>query len=232
MNYLDQPRLGALSSQAFRDQQPYPWLNPEGLLTDDAFLRLTDSLPQLSQFDSQFKRTRKFSQQSHDRFALSHGPDLELSPAWRTFIAELQGDHYREFVSRLFGTKRFRLRFQWHYTPRGCSVSPHCDSHGKLGSHIFYFNPAGEWKRSWGGETLILDARGRFSRRSNPSFEEFDTRIATDPIGNRSLIFQRLGNTWHGMESLRCPEDRMRRVFIVVIEQGRRLERLLSGWRF
>lgn len=231
MKYLDQPRLDALSIQGFQGQKPYPWFNPEGLLTDDGFLRLTDSLPNLSLFESQFGRVRKFSQDSHDRFALPYRPDLELAPAWRDFISELQGDRYREFIARLFGTERFRLRFHWHYTPRGCSVSPHCDSHKKLGSHIFYFNPAAEWQPSWGGGTLILDSRARFSRRNNPSFDAFDTRIETDPIGNRSLIFQRLGNTWHGMEPVRCPEDRMRRVFIVVVEHGRRFERLLSGWR-
>ena len=33
MSYLDYARLDALDGEAFRNQKPYPWVNPEGALT-------------------------------------------------------------------------------------------------------------------------------------------------------------------------------------------------------
>ena len=89
-----------------------------------------------------------------------------------------QADAYRAFLRRLLGIERFALRLHWHYTPSGCSVSPHCDARRKLGSHIFYFNTEADWDPRWGGETLLLDDGGRLHRDSSPRFEDFD-RIET-----------------------------------------------------
>ncbi len=83
---------------------------------------------------------RAHGQQSHDRYTLEYRKDLPLSPHWKQFLAELQGEPYSNFLKRLFGVKSLELNFHWHYTPNGCSVSPHCDAKHKLGSHIFYFN--------------------------------------------------------------------------------------------
>lgn len=214
---IDYQYLEQIPTADFRDAEPYPWLNPEGVLTDQAFETLRKNLPPLEMMKPSFGRKRAHGQRPHDRYALIYRPDLDIHPAWHQLVDELNGPRYQSWMARLFNTRRFRLSYHWHYAPRGCSVSPHCDAKRKLGSHIFYLNAPEDWDASWGGETLVLDDGGRFSRDSAPDFEDFERTWAADAIGNRSLLFQRQGNSWHGVKPVMCPEGRMRKVFIVVI---------------
>jgi hypothetical protein len=217
MQYLDAERLDAVDAQAFRSQRPYPWANPANLLTPEGYQRLYETLPEVSQFTPRFDVVRKHGQKSHDRYALEYHPGLALAAPWRDFIRELQSPTYRRFLGRMLNRRLFSLRLHWHYTPNGCSISPHCDSPTKFGSHIFYFNTAADWEASWGGQTLILDDHGRFRPTSAPRFEDFDTAITAETLGNHSLLFARGAQSWHGMRPIHCPEHAMRRVFIVVI---------------
>ena len=218
MSYLDTARLDALDSTAFQGQAPYPWVNPQGLLSADGFRALADDLPDIGQFERVFGKRRSHGQQSHDRYTLDYHEGLDLAPSWRQFIAELDGDGYQGFIRRLFGRGRFRLRYHCHYTPNGCSVSPHCDGRDKLGSHIFYLNTTDDWQAAWGGETVILDDGGRFRRSSAPAFDDFDSAVAAETMDNRSLIFARRGDSWHGVREIACPEGDLRKVFVVVVE--------------
>jgi hypothetical protein len=233
MSYLDFERLDGLDAAEFQGQQPYPWINPQGLLREDGERRLRENMPDVARFETVFGKARSHGQTSHDRYVLEYRAGLELAACWRDFIAELEGPEYRRFIARLFGRGGFRLRLHWHYTPRGCSVSPHCDARDKLGSHIFYFNDQADWDPAWGGETVVLDDGGRFKRGSAPGFEEFDRATSAETMGNRSFLFSRKGNSWHGVRPLSCPEGQLRRVFIVVVEDrllGLR-RRLVEGLR-
>jgi Rps23 Pro-64 3,4-dihydroxylase Tpa1-like proline 4-hydroxylase len=118
---------------------------------------------------------------------------------------------------RLFNARKINLRFHWHYTPNGCSVSPHTDSVREHGSQLFYFNSDDDWDPAWGGDTLVLDDGGRLKFETAPSFEDFGKEIAAKSIGNYSLIFQRTRHSWHAVREILCPEERVRRVFIVVV---------------
>ena len=230
LNILDGKRLGAIATDSFRKTEPYPWLNPENLLSPEGFELLRRNMPPLDIMKASFGRKRAHGQKPHDRYALEYRAELEVHPAWHRFVAELNGPTYQDWIARLFATRRFRLSYHWHYAPSGASVSPHCDAKRKLGSHIFYFNTEDEWDRNWGGQTVILDDGGRFSRSSAPDFEDFERSWTADAMGNRSLLFQRQGNSWHGVKALECPDDRLRKVFIVVINAdglGARLRRLL-----
>jgi hypothetical protein len=220
MSYLDYARLDALDGEAFRNQKPYPWINPEGALTDAAYRELRDDLPDVSLFDGYFGVSRAHGQQSHDRYVLEYRDGLDLPAPWQAFVDELRGPRYRDFLRRLFGVRSLYLNFHWHYTPNGCSVSPHCDAKHKLGSQIFYLNTEDDWDPAWGGETLILDDKGRFGRRSAPAFEEFDQVLPSQALGNRSLIFMQTGNSWHGVRPIQCPEGKLRKVFIVVVNRA------------
>ena len=175
-----------------------------------------------------FGRARKHGQQSHDRYVLEWSDDAPVSKPWKDFVAELHGAEYQDWLARMIGHRQFRLRYHFHYTPNGCSVSPHCDAVWKLGSHIFYLNDEKTWKSEWGGETQVLDDRGRFKAGSAPAFEDFDEALSSDSIGNRSLLFIRQGNSWHGVKRIRCPEGQLRKVFIVVIDNDRPWYRLRS----
>jgi len=236
MSYLDVSRLDAIETAAFQGKSPYPWINPQGLLTDDGFRRLTETLPDVSQFERVFGKARAHGQRSYDRYTLEYHKSLDLPETWRNFMAEMESDHYQRFIRRLFGRGRFRLRYHWHYTPTGCSVSPHCDGRDKLGSHIFYLNAAADWRPEWGGETVVLDDDGRFKRNSAPAFEDFDGAVAAETMDNHSFISARQGNSWHGVREIDCPEDRLRKVFIVVVEDRilglrRRVMKGLHRWR-
>ena len=233
MRYLDRSRLNTIDPAAFQAQQPYPWINPRGLLTPEGYHRLVAQLPVQEQFTPSFGRQRAHGQRSHDRFMLAYHDALPVAQEWKDFIAELRSSTYRDFLGRLLGTRAFELHFHWHYTPRGCSISPHCDAKHKLGSHIFYFNTEQDWDPSWGGQTLLLDDRGRFPRNSAPEIKEFDSVSASHAVGNSSLLFARNGSSWHAMRPLQCPEDRLRKVFIVVVSRFGPVERIkrLLGWK-
>ena len=236
MKYLDTDTLDGVDSETFQTRQPYPFVNPQGCMTDAAFQTLVASLPDAAQFEGSFGVERKYGQASHDRYVLEYVDGIDLPKPWQEFVDELKSDRYRDFIARMLGRRNFRLRFHWHYAPNGGVVSPHCDSVGKLGSHIFYMNTPDDWDPSWGGETLILDDQGRFDVESSPDFDDFDSAIAAETTDNRSLIFGRRNKSWHGVRPIVCPEGAMRKVFIVVFEDAsprkmfvKRVRRLLTG---
>jgi hypothetical protein len=228
MTYLDHEKLAAIDPGDFQNNKPYPWINPMGLITDEGFERLFETLPDVSLFDESFGKTRKYGQASHDRYNLEYQDSLEIADPWREFVGELRGEAYGSFLTSLFAGEPFRLRFHWHYAINGSSVSPHCDSNQKLGSHLFYFNRSDEWNPAWGGSTMVLDDHDRLPRGTNPDFSDFDERIASQILDNASFLFRRMPHSWHGVEEIRCPEGAMRRVFIVVIDGWRLIRRIRS----
>ena len=219
MTYLNDAALSGVPPAAFREAEPYPWVNPAAVLHQDAFERLRQELPDKSLFTTRFGIRRRHGQQPHDRYTLEYHRGSKVTPTWHEFIDELQSSAYREWIADLFGIRRFFLTFHWHYTPTGCAVSPHCDAPRKLGSHIFYFNTEEDWDPAWGGETLLLDDDGRLDLRSAPDFDAFERAVRPNALGNHSLLFGRRGNSWHGVRPLTSPPDRLRKVFIVVINR-------------
>jgi len=228
VRYLNFDIFDALDTSAFRAAEPYPWSNPANLLTADGYTRLLETLPDVEEFEKRFGVQRAHGQQTHDRWALEYRDDLDVDPAWHELVAELRGPEYRAFVARMFRGAAFRLSFHWHYTPRGCSVSPHCDNRRKLGSHLFYLNDEKNWDPAWGGETLILDDAGHLERRSAPNFDDFRAITCAEALGNRSLLFHTGPGSWHGVREISCPEGIMRKVFIVVINRYRPFDRVKS----
>ena len=226
MNYLNLARLDSLDGDDFQSQHPFPWINPEGVLTDSGHQRLVETLPDVSLFKESFGYRRKHGQQAHDRYVLEYSDGLPVAEAWKNFIAELRGPDYHDFVCRMLGIRRFDLNCHWHYATTGCSVSPHLDAARKYGSQVFYFNTAQDWDPDWGGQTDVLSDTHRRSRTPNPEFEDLETVATSQTIGNYSLLFARGAHSWHGVRELNCPKDRMRKVFIVVINRLTPLLRL------
>jgi len=216
MQYLDFDKFKAIDADEFRATRPYPWLNPQGLLTDEGYRLLLDNMPDVSLFEKKFGYERIAGQKPHDRYSLEYAPDTPVPEPWKEFIAELCSDDYRLTLAKLFGARKINLRFHWHYTPNGCSVSPHTDSVREHGSQLFYFNSEEDWDPAWGGDTLVLDDGGQLEFETAPSLDDFKNEIAAKSIGNYSLIFERTRHSWHAVREIQCPEDRLRRVFIVV----------------
>lgn len=219
MQYLDLSRLDQVTTASFRDADPFPWVNPAELIRPEAYAQLRRDLPPVDVLNPSFGMKRRHGQQTHDRYVLEYHEGAPVAQSWHDFVAELKGPAYTAWLRRLFGVRNFFLTFHWHYTPDGCSVSPHCDAKRKMGSHIFYLNTEEDWDPAWGGQTVILDDGGRFDAASAPAFEDFDREMPSVALGNYSLLFGRKGNSWHGVHAIDCPEGKLRKVFIVVINR-------------
>ncbi len=217
MKYLDIEKLRGLGREEFMATRPYPFFNTEGLLTAQGFDDLLHNMPPLETFGEIFGKERRAGQAPHDRYSLEYTPDTEVPLPWKEFIAELCSDDYRREIERLLGANKVEFRFHWHYTPSGCDVSPHCDARREHGSHLFYFNSTEDWEPEWGGSTLVLDDGGRLSYDSAPALEEFDGIHEMDTLGNYSALMLRTDHAWHAVRAINCPEDRLRRIFIVVV---------------
>lgn len=222
---IDPAVLAAVEADVVTAARPFPWCELQRLIRDAAYSQLLEELPQLEIFRKIEGKRRRYGQASHDRFALDYRPGIPLTPLWQEFIDELFTGPYLAKVEELLGRKDFFLTCHWHFTPNGCSVSPHCDAIWKLGSHIFYFNDEKQWDPKWGGATVVLDDGGNLGYSSAPSFEDFPARIDCEPTGNRSLLFLRTDHSWHGVEPIRCPECEMRKVFIVEFRKDSLRER-------
>lgn len=232
MAYLNSAVLDSIDDAAFQARDPYPWVNPQGFIRPERYGELLDALPDVSQFRAFFGKQRKHGQTSHDRYVLDYERGMaETIGPWRDFAEELCGQEYRRFVCRLLDVKDVRFRFHWHFTPNGGEVSPHCDSKGKIGSQIFYLNTESDWQWDWGGETVVLDDGGSISPDNAPSFDDFTAQYPAETRDNRSLIFGRRGNSWHGVRRINCPENYYRKVFIVVFEEHRPLHMALKRAR-
>jgi hypothetical protein len=219
IRYLNQELMDNFDDQDFQQKHPFPWVNPQGFIDPATYQELLDNMPPLEQFTPSFGKQRKSGQASHDRYILDYEDGIELPEPWARFMEELLSDTYRDFVCRLLQVKHVRFRFHWHYTPAGAEVGPHCDSKGKIGSQIFYLTTPEDWDPAWGGETVILDDKGRFPTYSAPQFDEFDEQWPALTMDNRSILFGRRGNSWHGVKRIQCPEGKHRKVFIVVFEE-------------
>jgi len=231
MKYINKDNLNALSAKEFQKAYPYPWINPQGFLTEEGFNTLQATLPDLELFEGRFGRQRSFGQKGHDRYTLEYDEALDIAPQWHEFVGELKSGAYLHWAKKLLGAWAMKLTFHWHYTPKGCSVSPHCDSRVKLGSQIFYFNTDQDWQPEWGGETVVLDDKHKLDFKSSPSFDDFEQTFSAETLGNRSLMFKRTNHAWHGVKELNCPEDKLRKVFIVVFEKVRPIKNIRNRIR-
>ncbi len=219
MKFIDTTKLSSISGDEYRGKKPYPWHVFRHLITKEGFNELEKNLPDISLFTKTFNIERGYGQKPHNRYELKYEKSLGVSKEWNSFIRELGEGEYRTQVERLFGTRNFNMRFQWQYSVNGCSVSPHCDSKNKLGSHIFYFNADDNWEEEWGGETIILDDKEKFNCDSAPDISDFPEKILVPYRENYSLLFTRTNHSWHAVEPLLCPENVVRKIFTVVFEK-------------
>ena len=217
IKYIDFEKLETIDPKAFRARKPYPYASLEHLIRPEGYDALLQNMPDLSLLEKKFGYERRAGQKPHDRYSLEYTEDSSTPAPWHAFIGELRSDRYRNAIAELFNVPKPEFRFHWHYASNGCSVSPHCDANREYGSHIFYFNSEQEWDPAWGGETLVLDDGGNMTPNSAPNFEDFERAIPCKSVGNASMLFNNNGHAWHGVRELHCPQDQLRKVFIVVI---------------
>ena len=57
MKYIDSKTIENIEADAFRDQQPFPWVNPHGFLTDSGYRELVETMPDLESMTPSFGST-------------------------------------------------------------------------------------------------------------------------------------------------------------------------------
>jgi hypothetical protein len=224
--------ISGFEPRAFSEQKPFPWTSFSQFLTEEGFQLLYRDFPEIRFFEKHENLPRRYNQRPHNRYYLAYEKSvynrnryaaegvirrLVLSPVGQRFIDELNGEHYRRFLQSLLGVSDFTLQFAWHIGTAGSEVSPHLDIKTKLATHIFYFNTDEDWSLEWGGETLVLC--GKRTRAMNPDFCDFETAIPIPVLQNRSFLFKNRPNAWHGVRTIRAPEDKRRQLFNVIVMQ-------------
>ena len=165
-------------------------------------------------FKDEFPEDRKHGQRPHCRRFFCIGETQgskyfddyllepnKLPPIWQNFIMTIYNSgQYKSFIRRALDCKDFKFRFDFHRTRGGLDVSPHIDSLGKIGSHLFYFMPD-DWSDDMGGKTIFY--RGKKVDRMNPEPEEFEDSVTTSVLGNRSCLFKNVEEGWHGVTQVK-----------------------------
>ena len=189
---FDQSLMQDFDRNSFTERSPFPWCNFQSLLTEATFQSLYAEFPSLDFFETHEGMARKYGQRPHDRYYLAYEETIyknlerdhnqpqkkgvirheQLPKPWQNFMSALQSDPgYRQFICELLGVKSFTARYAWHVATAGRSVSPHVDARNKIGTHIFYFNTADDWKAEWGGSTLVLSEKDH--EGMNPEISDF-----------------------------------------------------------
>ena len=161
-------------------------------------------------FKDEFPEERKHGQRPHCRRFFCIGETQgskyfddyllepnKLPPIWQNFIMTIYNSgQYKSFIRRALDCKDFKFRFDFHRTRGGLDVSPHIDSLGKIGSHLFYFMPD-EWTDLSGGKTIFYLCKK--VNKMNPEPKDFKKSVTTSVIGNRSCLFKNVEDGWHGV---------------------------------
>ena len=229
--YLNHETLKTFNSEKFKSNQPFPWSNLQGFLTEEGFRSLYENFPSLDLFEQHSGIVRDNGQRPHNRYYLAYensiyheGDDREgvvkfsdLPTVWQAFLTELiEGKPYSNFIKSVYDVSTYRVRFAWHVGFNGCEVSPHVDSPDKIGTHILYFNTSDDWLEDWGGEALVLN--GKQTAVLNPDYTDFTQAEVVQITDNHSFLFKNEPEAWHGVKPLTCPDGSYRRLFNIIFE--------------
>ena len=231
MNIVPENKAGIMSD--IKSKPLFHWAEISNYLSQEVFEVLNESYPHIDMFEKHTGIERIYSQRPHDRYYLAYDNSIysgdnqgkgiikhdELSGIWKEFVVEiLQNDEYHAFIREALEVENFEIRLAWHMAFNNCEVSPHLDAPEKYGTHIFYFNTDKDWKKEWGGETVLME--GKSVNSMNPEFTEFKRQSAVSSIiNNKSFIFQNSDVSWHGVKKINCPDGNFRRIFTVVFEK-------------
>ncbi len=100
MQYLNLKCIEAVSSDGFRKQEPYPWVQMQDTLTQDGWSALRATLPNIADFRRMIGVKRAHGQAPHNRGILHYLDGMTVAQPWKEFIAELNGPAYASFIRR------------------------------------------------------------------------------------------------------------------------------------
>lgn len=205
--------------RSIETRAPFAWHRYEALVKPDRFAALREEFPDVEQFRHDVGRQRMDGRRPHDRHLLAWDEEVHqrLSPTWRSFLDELRGEAFVDYLTTALGQKPARVRFDWHRSYRGCEVSPHPDAANKIGTLIFYCNTPEDWDAAWGGDTLLL---GDLQRATNkPDCDDFASVTPVPMLATQCFFFRRSDHSWHAVAPLQCPDGVYRKTFHAIAER-------------
>ncbi len=121
-----------------------------------------------------------------------------LDSIWLMLANQLLSGAYRQALEELCGTdlSETSLEASFYRQAKGGFIDPHPDNPDKVVTHLLYFAYQ-DWQSDYGGCLRIL--------RSN-DIEDFQHEIL--PRNNKSVVFLRSENSWHGYKPINVDSER------------------------
>ena len=148
-----------------------------------------------------------------NRLSASESPEafrafLSKDPEWATTVMEIRTEFPAlcRYVFPDLPEVRTTVRFEFSGLPEdgGC-ILPHPDRTCKLVTMVLHFNE--HWDNMWGGQFEVLRHLTRpnddFSDYNRPRWDEVETVLAVEVMGNRAIFMRRTPNSLHGVRSIK-----------------------------
>ena len=218
MNYLNYRSLENISAQAFRQQQPYPYAEIEGALTDEGFERLRQALPDVALFDRHVGLQRGYGQAGHDRYMLHYVPGLEVPEPWQEFIAELHGEAYQRFLRAMLGRRKFILSMGLALRLAGDAPSRRTAMPRARSQAIFSISiRKTTGSRSGAAKRSCWPASGACPPTPRLRLTSCAWRPRRRPSATAACSFSARRTPGMAVRPLRCPPEAMRKLFHLTI---------------
>ena len=107
-------------------------------------------------------------------------------------------------IITLASHKDFGGYYPYHQSTRKGLLGAHVD-HSNLDGNIHFSNSIfyshKQWKKDWGGETILFDATG------------LKPQVYIEPKPNRMILFIHSNTSFHGVNRILCPDEVIRKTY-------------------
>lgn len=198
--------------QDFHNTKPFPFINANGFLKGFR-TKLIDEYPKLGDmYRGEGNGVVKVYSTDIDRLL----NEINFSQTWIDFMEDLLSREYKQFMADLADVNDFKILFEFAVGQDGYWLGAHPDTPRKKCVNLFYMNDSRDWKPEWGGRTIIMeDYSGKKIEKQIPPEQTIAPKIFAENIESDGLIFKRSDYSWHGVETVTCPNPGFnRKVFI------------------
>ncbi len=185
--------------------KPFPHIVIDNFFEEDVAQYIYNNFPLMSEMPNVFKEPMSYKGQLSD-------VDGKW-PRFSSIFEELQSDKFRNFLSKLSGIDNLisdpiLAGGGLHQSPRSGFLDIHVDAnfhplnkelHRRL-NIIIYINKG--WQSQWGGGLELWNDIGNKPGTTGETIE---------PKFNRAVIFSTTRTSWHGVQSVNCPDGHSRK---------------------
>lgn len=223
MEYINETVLNTAISrkEQFKNNIQFPWMNIKDFIHKYKFKLLFDNFLPYDVFEKRKDGVYMISQRVYNEHNLQEPWDkLSQYEYWEGLARDLKSKEYREFLNDMFEEKMKHLAIEFFILRKNSGSRPHCDMKRKIGSHLFYLLPSDYWDPSWGGQTEIILTDKKESEQHTSyrtSLDQLNGKtIKPIIVDNHSLLFKKTDRSWHFVDAINCPPDKMRIMFQLI----------------